>query len=29
MEGKPLGKLPPSCNLKAKAGTVMLFEGRV
>jgi ectoine hydroxylase-related dioxygenase (phytanoyl-CoA dioxygenase family) len=27
--GKPLGKLPPSCNLKAKAGTVMLFEGRV
>lgn len=28
-EGKPLGKLPPSCNLKAKAGTVMLFEGRV
>ena len=27
--GKPVGKLPPSCNLKAKAGTVMLFEGRV
>ena len=25
----PVGKLPPSCNLKAKAGTVMLFEGRV
>ena len=28
-EGKPLGKLPPSVNLEAKAGTIMLFEGRV
>ena len=28
-DGTPLGKVPPSVNLEAKAGTIMLFEGRV
>ena len=28
-EGKPVGKLPPAINIEAKAGTVLIYDGRL
>ena len=28
-EGKPVGKLPPAINLDAKAGTMVITDGRL